>query len=1030
MPATVDWFVVFLAYSMMPMLFPQSAGAETILFAIWRVGQIVLLLGVCVALAREFWRASRAAKASLVVWAFLTLVMCFAQRVTWWDAVVEYDRIILLALRHHGIWQGLIQAGDQYIFGYPPGASLSILWGSAFGLHCNQAQTLLLFIWTSSFTLRYLSGHRWYSYCLFGLLYYLVHEIGWHYIYFYNNIIYTVVWAQLILVPLLRVQVRWWEQVLTALLLVCFRTQFSLALVPIVSGAMIHLLLNGPRRRTIAISLAAVAVAFAFGKFWDARAGQAYERQKALLAAEATVTSAGQDPSAIELVYKEAPTPQAVNRVGVYREAIEWAWGITDFNYSWSLILMAALWIFALALGWRVTLAYLVPLLTPAAIIVGTGPFALVFPQYKSYDSSLIRLETILPFLAAGMVVALDAEFLRQNDPSYKLPFARHFARWAERWSESGLIRFEPRTVATLLAGLILFVLLVGFKIHGSSVGYWSVNIGSGVDAQPLRGYNLPDTAEEGTETPLVLSQVRRGFKSRNLALGGGRAGFFASGGRSYFALFHLEEVGFYLLDLERGFSFYWNGPRFALFFAGFLLLLLLTGHYWCSLLGAVWLTWSPFPVRYGGYGEMSAACLLVVFGAYALFSSRRRVIVGAVVGLGFTVMSLLIRLPVGSMTALLLPALAVLGVLFARQREQFLNDRSFRSRALGAGALWVAISLVAATWQLFPTLRLLAQRGPTLTRAWTWAELLPKDQGVASGFVALLPVVWLGLWIEGPSAKNLLQRVLAGIATFLVGLCGVAALFNMPWAFRLVPGMALAIIALIISHLTSPFSENEERRAVRIGVGALLAVAAIEAWVLSLVLPGSVVLEPTVWLLVAGLALLLRRQLLFAAAVAWLIFPSLDKRPIVEGLGGLTHLPIYEKTEAIAQADPNARWVVFGDFTYANLLKSAGAAVLNGTTLVPDPEVNRAIDGTGTNRLRLLESPHLQFLGTNAGVPQLVPRSDYPGTVTFDVNPCSGALDALKLNYVALVGRIADASMRCLEFVANENGIAIYKRH
>jgi hypothetical protein len=145
-----------------------------------------------------------------------------------------------------------------------------------------------------------------------------------------------------------------------------------------------------------------------------------------------------------------------------------------------------------------------------------------------------------------------------------------------------------------------------------------------------------------------------------------------------------------------------------------------------------------------------------------------------------------------------------------------------------------------------------------------------------------------------------------------------------------------------------------------------------------------------------------------------------------------MTQLPIYNKVSELSQKDPNARWVVFGDFTYANLFKAAGAAVLNGTTLVPDPAMNQALDGSGINRRLLLDSPNLQLQATSAPVPRFAPRQPgaFPGVAVASVNPCSVSLDALQVHYVGFVILTAEPWMKCLEPVATENGISIYKRH
>jgi hypothetical protein len=123
------------------------------------------------------------------------------------------------------------------------------------------------------------------------------------------------------------------------------------------------------------------------------------------------------------------------------------------------------------------------------------------------------------------------------------------------------------------LAVGLLFLACVLLKLNGSSVGCWQVALG---EPMPIRGLlaGTPKTIrrdEWAAWTPFILSQAQKTprFPIENPDLGAGRAPLLMSVPAAYYTtLFRPQLWGFFLLDLERGFSWYWCAKVFGLLVA------------------------------------------------------------------------------------------------------------------------------------------------------------------------------------------------------------------------------------------------------------------------------------------------------------------------------------------------------------------------------------------------------------------------------------------------------------------------------
>lgn len=122
------------------------------------------------------------------------------------------------------------------------------------------------------------------------------------------------------------------------------------------------------------------------------------------------------------------------------------------------------------------------------------------------------------------------------------------------------------------LIAIILIVIGVLFKLHGSSIGLWNTIFNTGVEnTSHLIGTERTIRSDEwAVTTPLIFSQSFNGFKYfSNLLRGGTSTDAFSLYGLptiNILEIFRPFHIGYIVLGIERGFSFFWVA-RFVLLF-------------------------------------------------------------------------------------------------------------------------------------------------------------------------------------------------------------------------------------------------------------------------------------------------------------------------------------------------------------------------------------------------------------------------------------------------------------------------------
>ena len=136
-----------------------------------------------------------------------------------------------------------------------------------------------------------------------------------------------------------------------------------------------------------------------------------------------------------------------------------------------------------------------------------------------------------------------------------------------EKISEKDLIRFDYRVFLLIFILVLMFVLAVAFRLHGSSMGAWDTVQPGGREEKTgiILGWAKPIRSDEWmVSTTWTLSQAKLGYPLKNENVGANNDPLFTNiPVRHFTTIFRPQNWGFSAWVL-RGFLFMWNFKIFG----------------------------------------------------------------------------------------------------------------------------------------------------------------------------------------------------------------------------------------------------------------------------------------------------------------------------------------------------------------------------------------------------------------------------------------------------------------------------------
>lgn len=643
--------------------------------------------------------------------------------------------------------------------------------------------------------------------------------------------------------------------------------------------------------------------------------------------------------------------------------------------------------------------------------------------------------------------------------------------------SEKGLIRFDCRVILLTLIVLLLFVLAVSFRLHGSSIGYWDNYFPESREEKTGLVLGSPKAIRSDewmVSTTWTLSQYKLGYPVKNENIGAHNDPLLTNvPNRHFTAVFKPHHWGFFSLGVERGFAFQWNFKVFGVLISFFFLLMILTGNrFWLSLAGSLWILFSGFTQWWFSTAMpelMVSFALMFIGAAYLLVAVRKPfIIAGGALLAFFTLGFVLFFYPPFQVPLTWLAAFLTLGLLLTGGRWQLLVSRLWLRFSVAAASALLVLSVLYLFYQDaqgtitavsqtdYPGTRVFQGGDTSLAKMFSGFTGAPfgekrfpealRNACEASNYILMFPVVfiaWARNYVLKIKNSGLVSALLVYLfmisAWMLVKFPYIAAklsLLSYMKPSRALLGLGLASILVTIIYLSGQDREPMNRSFAR-RTSFLFFVLMIlygfkfdqftEHW-----LKYRYMLLMAIFYAVVSYLLLTKRRAAFTVLILLSLTPYLVVNPVAYGLDPIYRNNVVIAAEEIQAREPDARWVEYGGNVLANLLKASGANVVNGNHYTPDLEFYRTLDPDGEHRFIYNRYSDVVFEepreGSGKEVEFVLMQTDSFAVL---IDPCSPLLEKPGITNFAFAYQPKAEKVACLEpvFADEKSNVWFFER-
>ena len=622
------------------------------------------------------------------------------------------------------------------------------------------------------------------------------------------------------------------------------------------------------------------------------------------------------------------------------------------------------------------------------------------------------------------------------------------FSNILKKISEEHLIIIDYKVVIFFLSLFVIFSFLVLFKVHGSSISMWNNKIPDEYNRETiLLGSPKAIRSDEwAVKTPFILSQAFCGFPVENENLGKGKVPLVLDlPVYHYIILFRPKYWGFFIFDIERAFSFYWNYKSFLLFMSFFFLLMLLTeNNFYLSVAASLWLYLSGFIQWWFSVSmpEMIISFNIIFIACVYLFFSRKPFLIlfSSLLLVIFSLNFILNIYPPFQVPFFYLLLFLFVGYFVKNYHRFSLNENLLlRSMCLFFIFIISVVILCCFFMEIKDTVEIMAGTVYPGNRISCGGEISINkyfsgfydvfyeedyfpfkwiNVCEASNFILLYPVVLVII------LRNLLLRrknyfvleiflliyILLLTLWILVGfpsVLGKLSLLSRVPSNRALLGLGIANIILVVTFLSNNNVSCKYKISEKIVFWGLL--------IFSFIFHGISLQREDVFFqlwhtvivafsfFIVTYFFISKKSLYFFLFLSIFLLPNFLINPVSIGLSPVLNKKLVEEVRRIAGKEPEAKWAVWGDFMIPELLKASGINVFNGMKYTPDLEKMEIVDP---------EKKYIDIYNRFACI-EFQPQKDRGSDITFKliyfdhyamaIKPSSHKVEELDIKYILL---------------------------
>ncbi len=640
----------------------------------------------------------------------------------------------------------------------------------------------------------------------------------------------------------------------------------------------------------------------------------------------------------------------------------------------------------------------------------------------------------------------------------------------------ASLIVFDRKVKIFLMLLLVMYFGMSFFALHTSSIANWDKVVGPSESESVLAGTPRYIRMDEWmTSTPALVGQVQNGLPLSNAAFGDGNAPLILGYPvKDLSMLLRPNLWPYFIFDVERAFAFSWNFNIFFSIISTFLLFMLLTkNNFWISVFGAFFIFLSG-AMQWWSYTLGSNMIYLngiIISFIYLLYGKNVKTLIFAGVILLFSSFSFLNGLYPPWQVPLVYLYMAILVGFLMKKKDL----KSFKEK------LWLRIGILCLTSIVLfiflyhyyslvkPTFDMMlntAYPGKRTTNGGDLVEgkLFSDFFGMylsddhfprkwlniceASSLIMFFPIIFYGMgynyiklrkfdWLQIMIALYsviLLIWLLVGFPTFLSKI----SLLSMSPTYRTLPVFGVVNGILLICYLGN---KEKDKQTNFYWLEFIILVIAVSIFIRSV---GGHINKTTsdffsseqvtkMTILISTVYLLIRykylkyTQLVLALLLLGMNISNIAVNPLTQGLSALLENPLNKSSREIYKKDPKARWAVFGDGNWANLLKSNGINIFNGAKFTPILKDMAVFDSSGKYRAIYNRYAHVEMKMYINWKDTVVLNQPFSDGFTIFMDPCSPRLQKLGIKYLVFTYKPQEPEVRCMTRL--DSTFFIYKR-
>ena len=646
---------------------------------------------------------------------------------------------------------------------------------------------------------------------------------------------------------------------------------------------------------------------------------------------------------------------------------------------------------------------------------------------------------------------------------------------------EFELIRFDKKVNTYIAVCVLLYFIFVCFKWHNSSIPFWSQNVNDGGNADRglIAGKTLPVRSDEWLVTSsFIVAQEKKNFPVTNEALGYGKTPLIMGLPANHvLSMLKPHLWGYYILDNERAFSWHWNFKIFPFLIASFLLLMLFTkNNFIISLFGSVWLflssaiQWWSINTEIFTYGF-----LIIISLIYILYSDKKPLILlnGFIFLLSSYSFSMILYPAYQVPLAYFMLAL-IIGYVMNRKSLQLLSGRKlFKFSVLACSLLLLLLLAYLFYKECKDTIQVISNtvypgkrnesggNFPFISMFkdnFSWLlndSYFPVRWGnicELSSYLMLSPVVSILViysYIKTKKINPLFIPLLffqvfiylwffKGFPEFLSRL----TLFNTSPTHRTFFVFGFSNVVFTLLYL-GQFRNTEEKTGtwkdkavsfiiifiIAFGINKSLNKQADSFFSTAQIFNAAILFSALNWLVIYFKESK-TFQYLFFVSCFFFVASNTFINPLSRGLSPYLENKVYKTVSEIKEKEPEAGWVVFGSFVYANFLKAAGINCFNGVQFAPPLEKLHLLDPSLKNDSVYNRYAHIAFsamMEENDPVKFSLNQADL---YSIQMDPCSPRFKKMGIKYFMFSYKPAEAEVRCMQSVKDTCGFYIFKQN